>query len=293
MRMVRRTSQALIFAAFKHHTIKKILGNTLRVLGRIRKMFGQVMISEAQMHQSYHSPIEIPTEQTSFMILSLNVQVNVTSRHRPLPYLLRQHSYPPVIFLQEIGKVAEKYIFHPLYAACYTQVTVNSSGVAVLIRRIPQFRVLEEYYSPDNRAEVIRLLYMEKREQLCNVYLKVGAEPHEIRLTMRRRRRRCGPPVGCTRGTSPWCPPALIGLAATERGFLSQAVRLSIMAAALLLVSSPCLLARTTCTHSRPTRCWNPPKAQIGGRGGAPAPLPARSATPPQEGGHNLTGVGP
>ena len=33
-----------------------------------------------------------------------------------------------------------------------------------------------------------------------------------------RRRRRCGPPVGRTRGTSPWCPPALIGLAATERG---------------------------------------------------------------------------
>ena len=34
----------------------------------------------------------------------------------------------------------------------------------------------------------------------------------------RRRRRRCGPPVGCTRGTSPWCPPALTGLTVTERG---------------------------------------------------------------------------
>ena len=124
--MVTRTSQVLIFAAFKHHTIKKMLGNTLRVPERIRKMFGQVMISEAQMHQSDHSPIEIPTEQTSFMILSLNVQVNATSRHRPLQYLLRQHSYPPVIFLQEIGKVSEKYLFHPLYTAYHTQVAVNS-----------------------------------------------------------------------------------------------------------------------------------------------------------------------
>ena len=34
----------------------------------------------------------------------------------------------------------------------------------------------------------------------------------------RRRRRRCGPPVGRTRGTSPWCPSALTGLTATERG---------------------------------------------------------------------------
>ena len=34
----------------------------------------------------------------------------------------------------------------------------------------------------------------------------------------RRRRRRCGPPVGRPRGTSPWCPPALIGLAGDREG---------------------------------------------------------------------------
>ena len=38
------------------------------------------------------------------------------------------------------------------------------------------------------------------------------------RRRRRRRRRRCGPPVGRTRGTSPWCLPALTGLTATERG---------------------------------------------------------------------------
>ena len=37
-------------------------------------------------------------------------------------------------------------------------------------------------------------------------------------MCLKRRRRRCGPPVGRTRGTSPWCPPALTGLTATERG---------------------------------------------------------------------------
>ena len=36
--------------------------------------------------------------------------------------------------------------------------------------------------------------------------------------THRRRTRRCGPPVGRTRGTSPWCPPALIGLAGDREG---------------------------------------------------------------------------
>ena len=34
----------------------------------------------------------------------------------------------------------------------------------------------------------------------------------------RRRRRRCGPPVGRPRGTSPWCPPALHGLARDREG---------------------------------------------------------------------------
>ena len=68
-----------------------------------------------------------------------------------------------------------------------------------------------------------------------------------------------------------------------EGGSLSRPVQLSIMAAALLFVSSPYPLARTTRTHCRLTRCWNPLGARIGGRGRAPAPLPARSATPPQE----------
>ena len=107
--MVTRTSQVMIFAAFKHHTIKKMLGNTLCVPNRIRKIFDQVMISEDQVCQSDQLSIEIPREQTNFVVVSLNVQVNVTSRHRPLQYVLRRHSYPPVIFLQEIGKVSEKY----------------------------------------------------------------------------------------------------------------------------------------------------------------------------------------
>ena len=33
-----------------------------------------------------------------------------------------------------------------------------------------------------------------------------------------RRRRRCGPPVGRPRGTSPWCPPALHGLESDREG---------------------------------------------------------------------------
>ena len=39
-----------------------------------------------------------------------------------------------------------------------------------------------------------------------------------IALPRRRRRRRCGPPVGRPRGTSPWCPPALHGLESDREG---------------------------------------------------------------------------
>ena len=44
---------------------------------------------------------------------------------------------------------------------------------------------------------------------------------------------------------------------------------------------------------SRPTRCWIPPGARNGGRGGAPAPLPARSTTPPKGRGTQSHGCGP
>ena len=76
-------------------------------------------------------------------------------------------------------------------------------------------------------------------------------------------------------------------------GSLSRPLRLSIMAAALLFVSSSCPLARTRRTHCRLTRSCNPPGARIGVRGRVPAPLPARSATPPRGEGRSLTRVGP
>ena len=43
-----------------------------------------------------------------------------------------------------------------------------------------------------------------------------------------------------------------------------------------------------------PYTLLDPPGVRIGGRGEAPAPLPARSTPPPpREGGRSLTGVGP
>ena len=50
---------------------------------------------------------------------------------------------------------------------------------------------------------------------LCLVSSSAGREAF---TNSRRRRRRCGPPVGRTRDTSPWCLPALTSLDATERG---------------------------------------------------------------------------
>ena len=107
-----------------------------------------------------------------------------------------------MVFLQEIGKLLDKFVFHPLYAAYYTRVATGSSRVAILLRRAPQLRLLEEHYSPYHRALILQLLYMEHCIPLCNVYFilqllymehciqscnvyfKSGAESHEILLTM-------------------------------------------------------------------------------------------------------------
>ena len=80
----------------------------------------------------------------------------------------------------------------------------------------------------------------------------------------RRMRRGCGPPVGRPRGTSPWCPPALSGLTATERG-----VSVPIRPAKHHGGGSPLrLLPLSPGPHNAhapsPTRCWNPPGARIG-----------------------------
>ena len=70
---------------------------------------------------------------------------------------------------------------------------------------------------------------------------------------------------------------------ATGRGVTSQPVRLSIMAAALLFVSSSCPLVRTTCMHPRPTRSRITPQGH--GMGGeAERRLHFRHGPPPPQG---------
>ena len=85
-------------------------------------------------------------------------------------------------------------------------------------------------------------------------------------------------------GTSRWCPQAPHGLESDREGGFTPTVRLSIMAAALLFVSSPCPLARATCMHPPYTYPDPLPVARNGGRGGAPAPLLARSTSPQGKG---------
>ena len=86
-------------------TIKKMPGNALRVPRRVKMMFDQVMVGDGLTHMCSQSNGNIPEEKNYFSVLSLNVQVNVLSRHRPLQCLLRQNSYPRGVFLQEIGQI--------------------------------------------------------------------------------------------------------------------------------------------------------------------------------------------
>ena len=78
---------------------------------------------------------------------------------------------------------------------------------------------------------------------------------------------RCGPPVGRTCHTTPWCLPALTDLAEIEREALSPCpVQLSIMEAVFLFISSPVPLAHAAHAHPRPARRWYLPGDGWGAR---------------------------
>ena len=109
----------------------------------------------------------------------------------------------------------------------------------------------------------------------------------------RRRRRRCGPPVGRPRGTSPWCPPALHGLESDREGGFTPTrpakhhgggspLRLLPLSLGPRYVHAPALHV-----------AGSPPR---GTEWGARRSAGFTSGTvhhPPREGGRSLTGVGP
>ena len=59
--------------------------------------------------------------------------------------------------------------------------------------------------------------FFERAHHICAINPKTP-QPVSGKRTHDRRRRRCGPPVGRPRGTSPWCPPAPHGLESDREG---------------------------------------------------------------------------
>ena len=86
--------------------------------------------------------------------------------------------------LQEVGKIPDDFVFHPLYASFYNSPNRNSTGACILLRRTQQIVVLEVHFEPNHRAVVVRATISLKEVQLINVYLKSGGEPHELRITL-------------------------------------------------------------------------------------------------------------
>ena len=78
-------------------------------------------------------------------------------KNAALHALIKELDFPLFLFLQE--QLPDQFVFHPLYVAYFSHTTKNSIGVAVLIRRIQHLTVMENHYSPDHRALVVRIPY--------------------------------------------------------------------------------------------------------------------------------------
>ena len=108
-----------------------------------------------------------------------------------------------------------------------------------------------------------------------------------------RRRRRCGPPVGRPRGTSPWCPPALRGLVGDREGGFTPTRPAKHHGGGSPLRLLPLSPGPHNVHAPPPCTSLDPPRSMEWGRGRAPAPLPARSTTPPWGKGTQSHGCGP
>ena len=143
-------SQTLLYANFKMKTMKKFLGRIIQIPTRIpnalHRFPAHVPLPTKTMSERATSPT------SALQVLYLNTQVSVQSKIRALHVVIKQTGYPAALMLQEIGKMPEDFIFHPLYANFYKSPNRNSAGACILVRRTQQIVVLEVHLEPNYRA---------------------------------------------------------------------------------------------------------------------------------------------
>ena len=101
----------------------------------------------------------------------------------------------------------------------YTYKAVYTQGGAPKRRPVATAGLLL-FKGPQARRYTHKAVHTKRSVATAGVLLFKGpqARRYTQKAVHRRRRRRCGPPVGRPRGTSPWCPPALHGLARDREG---------------------------------------------------------------------------
>ena len=180
IRPTSQKNQTLLFTNFKMKTIKNFLGRTIQIPARIRHALHRFTTHVPLPAQTVSEPSSSPT--TRLQVLCLNTQVTVQSKIRALHAIIKKTGFPAALMLQEVGKIPDDFVFHPLYANCTPN--RNSTGACILLRRIQQIVVLVVHFEPNYRVVVVRATISLKKVQMINVYLKTGGEPHELRVTL-------------------------------------------------------------------------------------------------------------
>ena len=86
-----------------------------------------------------------------------------------------------MVFLQEIGTLLSRFMFHCLYWHTFTVVFSLSAGVAILVRGDSQLRVGDFTHHLDGRAIVLELAYRDTPVQVVNAYLSAKGTTKEYR----------------------------------------------------------------------------------------------------------------
>ena len=124
-------NQTPFYANSKMKTIKKFLGKAVQVPTRIRDVLHRFTDQISFPVQTKSKPADLTV--SGLQVLCLNAHVSVQSKVRALHAAIKQTGFPAVLMLQEIGKLPDAFIFHPLYASFYQPPGRNSAGICILV----------------------------------------------------------------------------------------------------------------------------------------------------------------
>ena len=137
-------NQTLSYANFKMKMVKNFASRAISVPVRIRAVIHRFTTFFCTPDQSVSS--EIADIQIGMLVLCVNVLISIVRKLRALQAPIKKLNYPVAVMLQEVGKVSNDFVFHPLYASYYDSPQKNPIGTCIVLRRLQQVSILEVFF---------------------------------------------------------------------------------------------------------------------------------------------------